>query len=75
MVLIAALTALGVVGRVLFYMIPAFKPVGAIAIIAGMILYHLTIDDAMYKEGDWGSVPYAFLQYSLDVNIAKDGKI
>lgn len=55
--------------------LPFFLIILAIAIIAGMILYHLTIDDAMYKEGDWGSVPYAFMQYSLDVNIAKDGTI
>ena len=63
LVLIAALTALGVVGRVLFYMIPAFKPVGAIAIIAGVSLDPFSgflcgslmafLSNAFFGQGSW----------------------
>ncbi|MCR5629541.1 ECF transporter S component [Eubacterium sp.] len=63
LVLIAALTALGVVGRVLFYMIPAFKPVGAISIIAGVALDPFSgflcgslmafLSNAFFGQGSW----------------------
>ena len=63
LVIIAVLTALGVVGRVLFYMIPAFKPVGAIAIIAGVSLDPFSgflcgslmafLSNAFFGQGSW----------------------
>ena len=57
---------------------PIFIKIGIICIIimtvAGMI-YHITIDDGSYKEGDSSNTPYAVEQYTSDVIINSDGQI
>lgn len=73
LVIIAVLTALGVVGRILFYMIPGFKPMGAIAIISGVALDPFSgflcgslmafLSNAFFGQGSWT----AFQMFSFGI--------
>jgi len=63
LVIIAVLCALGVAGRVVLFMFPGFKPVMAIAIIAGVALggetgflvgaITMLVSNMMYSQGPW----------------------
>ena len=62
-VIVAALTAISVAGRVLFYMVPGFKPVAALSIIAGFALDPFSgflcgslsafLSNAFFGQGSW----------------------
>ncbi|MBQ8975607.1 MAG: ATP-binding cassette domain-containing protein [Oscillospiraceae bacterium] len=63
LVVIAVLCALGVVGRAAFFMLPQFKPVMAVAIIAGVSFgaesgflvgsLSMLVSDMMFSQGIW----------------------
>ena len=63
LVVIAVLCALGVVGRAAFFMLPQFKPVMAVAIIAGVAFggesgflvgsLSMLVSDMMFSQGIW----------------------
>jgi len=63
LVIIAVLCALGVAGRVVLFMFPGFKPVMAIAIVAGVALggetgflvgsITMLVSNMMYSQGPW----------------------
>ena len=62
-VIVASLTGLSVAGRVLFYMVPGFKPVAAMSIIAGFSLDPFSgflcgslsafLSNAFFGQGSW----------------------
>lgn len=73
MVLIAVLTAISTVGRVVFYGLPFFKPVAAIVIISGIYLgsevgflvgaLSAVISNMMFGQGPW--TPFQMFAWGL----------
>ena len=45
-----------------------------IVLLAGAV-YFITIDEGLYKEGDWGSTNYAASQYINGVTVGDGGKL
>ena len=56
-------------------LLPVILVVISIIVLLAAALYFITIDDGVYKEGDWSNTNYGASQYVNGVNINSDGTL